>query len=217
MQPDANSCSFICGMFAWRTGYKKRFSATGVCFHCCSPCAYRRLRFRTEYILDGMVRCDVFACLAIPYVWWSDCNAEDERDALDGGFNLRQLFPRDVFCDLCLHQSRYELSVCKRVNDLRVAVVRGGRIPVDQRADNKIHGAEKLRGVEVAEVIVFANRVAVLHRSVDCPERLRNHLSGRVLHIVWILHIRNFSVLFPFARHIIARRRRKWLQTCKMS
>lgn len=59
----------------------------------------------------------MFACLANLNGWWSDRNAKDERNALDGGFNLRQLFSCVVFNRLGLLQSKYGLSVHKRTKD----------------------------------------------------------------------------------------------------
>jgi hypothetical protein len=112
-----------------------------------------------------------------------------------------------------LRKSKYELLVRKRVNCSRLAAIRAHRISVSQRVDGKICSTEKSRGIEVAEASFFAQRVAVLHRSVDRPKRLRNDSDRRILLVIWILHFRNCSILFNFARNKIARRRREWLQT----
>ena len=201
-------------MFAWGKSYKERFFALSVCVHCCRPCANRCRGFRQENISDGLGRCDLLGRLAISYGRWSNRDAQDERNALDGGFYLPQFFPRLVFDHVGLRKSKYELLVRKRVNCSRLAAIRAHRISVGQRVDGKICRTKKSRGVEVAEASFFAQRVAVLHRSFDRPKRLRNDSDRRILLVIWILHFRNCSILFNFARNKIARRRREWLQTC---
>ena len=105
-----------------------------------------------------------------------------------------------------LRKSKYELLFCKRVNCSRLAAIRAHRISFGQRVDGKICSTEKSRGVEVAEASFFAQCVAVLHRPVDRPKRLRNDSDRWILLVIWILHFRNCSILFNFTRNKIARR-----------